>query len=163
MGARRRPLSGEEVPTLATGSVLLHVVGSFAVFVQVEAFAFGFFRNTQPDDHVCNLEGDVGHHRSPDHRDADRFGLNQQLIHDWVGADFSRHPVSDQSRAAEVLVVKDTGQQRTQYAAQGVDTEDVQRIVCTEHFLQAVDAPEADQRASRSRMHRGCRRYRPPG
>ena len=46
MGARRRPLSGEEVPTLVTGTVLLHVVGGFAVFVQVEAFAFGFFCHT---------------------------------------------------------------------------------------------------------------------
>ena len=51
------------------------MVSGLAVLGDVETFALNFFGNAQPDDNICNLEGNECHDRGPDKHHAN--GLRQ--------------------------------------------------------------------------------------
>src|SRR5205823_13479361 len=117
MGARRRP----SIYALTT----LHMVSGFAVFVDIETFAFNFFGDAQPDDDVSDLEGNKRHHCGPDDCQTHGLGLNQELIPNRIGPDFGCDPVGDQARTAQILSVEYAGHQCAKRAAYRMYSENV--------------------------------------
>src|SRR5882762_10067766 len=62
-GTRRCPFENKPVSGLLPA---LHVIGRFAVRVDVQTLALLFFGHAESDEEVRNLEGDEGHDGGPD-------------------------------------------------------------------------------------------------
>src|SRR5207245_10864931 len=106
-----------------------------AVRVDFQALARLVFGDAASHAAIRELEGDEGHHGGPDEYQAHRFRLATELSHDSRVTALHRDPVLHGAGAAQVRRVEHAGEQRTEYPADCVNAEHVERIICTQHFL----------------------------
>src|SRR6266851_4676655 len=110
----------------------------FAVQAEVETFALRFFGDAQSDRCVNDLEDNVAADAADKQGSQHTVDLDHQ-----VGID-----------AADILDVEHAGKDRTDYAANAVHTERIQRVVVAEHLLYRRRRKEAEY-ARCNAEHRG--------
>src|SRR6185437_4577937 len=98
----------------------------------VETFAFDVIRDPQADDRINDLEQDQRHDGVVNEHNHDAFELVENLA----------RIAFDQAGGSAVFADREhAGKQRADNAADRVDAEAIQRVVNTEHALEARDAP----------------------
>src|SRR5438067_9699958 len=95
----------------------------------IETFALIFLAHAQPDRQIDDLVSDRGHDAGPDEGRDHTFELDPELRHHPRIADLAGDPVLDQPGPEKRRVVEHAREQGAEDSADGVDTEDIERIV----------------------------------
>ena len=111
------------------------------MFGNIQTFTFGFFTHPKPDHNIHELEGDKGYGAGPDQAKRDAPELANELGGHTVFGD----PVSNvipNACAAQCRACNHGSTQSTDYPANTVNAEGIQRIVVTQHAFKAGNGSE---------------------